>query len=65
MVSWKSTKPINDIFARDVISWNALILGYGEKGHVEKALNSLMKMKLEGQILPKVVQCLLLAFVEQ
>ena len=53
----KAPKPINDISVRDVVSWNALILGYAEKGHAEKALNSLKKMKLEGQILPKVVQC--------
>ena len=55
--AWKSTKPINDISVWDVVSWDALILGYGEKGHVEKALNSLKKVKFEGQILPKMVQC--------
>ena len=35
-----------------MISWNALISGYVEKGHVEKAIDSLKKMQLEGQILP-------------
>ena len=48
----KAPKPINDISVRDVVSWNAFILGYAEK-----TPNSLKIMKLEGQILPKVVQC--------
>ena len=38
-----------------MISWNALISGYVEKGHVEKAIDSLKKMQLEGQIMPDAV----------
>ena len=37
-------KTVNDLSIRDVISWNALISVYAEKGRAEKALDSLKKM---------------------
>ena len=40
----KAQKTINDISVRDVVSWNALISGYVETGHAERALDSLKKM---------------------
>ena len=40
----KAQKAFSDLSVRDVISWNALISGYAEKGHAEKALDSLKKM---------------------
>ena len=46
----KAQKTVNDLSVRDVVSWNALISGYAEK-----ALDSLKKMQLEGQIMPDAV----------
>ena len=40
----KAQKTVNDLSIRDVISWNALISVYAEKGRAEKALDSLKKM---------------------
>ena len=40
----KTQKTFNDLSVQDVVSWNALISGYVEKGHAEKALDSLKKM---------------------
>jgi len=33
---------------RDVVSWNAMIVGYAQNGFVEKALEILKKMQLAG-----------------
>ncbi|KAI5069870.1 hypothetical protein GOP47_0016171 [Adiantum capillus-veneris] len=47
----KALKAFDDLPRRNVVSWNVLIAGYAQQGHVEKALTCFGRMRDEG-ILP-------------
>eukprot|EP00250_Pteridium_aquilinum_P019334 c24391_g4_i1 orf=349-705(+) len=44
----KAQQVFDELLARDVVSWTALIAGYCEHGHGEEALNCFEQMKHEG-----------------
>ncbi|KAJ7559015.1 hypothetical protein O6H91_04G065900 [Diphasiastrum complanatum] len=43
-----ASKVFNQMHVRDVISWNAMIMGYARHGHAEKALQLFRQMEKEG-----------------
>jgi pentatricopeptide repeat protein len=50
----KAQQVLEELFARDVISWSTLIMGYAEQGLCHEALNCLEQMQKEG-LSPNVV----------
>ncbi|KAH7443863.1 hypothetical protein KP509_02G053800 [Ceratopteris richardii] len=44
----KAEEVLEDLFPRDVVSWNALILGYIQNGPVKKAFECFSKLQNEG-----------------
>jgi pentatricopeptide repeat protein len=61
----EASQVVAGIPMRDVVTWSALIAGYAEQGYLEKALESLKQMQLEG-LFPNMITyiCILRACTE-
>jgi pentatricopeptide repeat protein len=46
----KARQVFDKMSERDVVSWNAIIAGYGRNGHIDEALSLLREMQLQGMI---------------